>query len=90
MRNALKQQQKQLPIRAIVTLAIGISAVVTILTLSGIFKSTDVSAAPANAASFSEICYSIADGDANLYEFNKLTGSPSSNGNTGIGSPEGV
>jgi len=88
----MRQEQKQtqrLSLLKIGLIAGGIGLIVTIaFTISGLFKSTDSKAAPANAASFSEQCYTVADGDAVLYDFNKISGGPSSVANTSIGSPE--
>ncbi|MCB0738038.1 MAG: hypothetical protein KDC92_11035, partial [Bacteroidetes bacterium] len=54
----------------------------------GLFSSKKSKALPSNAVEFSQTCFSISDGNAGLFEFNKITGGPSSIGNTGIGSPE--
>lgn len=56
--------------------------------VTGIYQPFDSQAIPSNAASFSETCYSVADGNSALFEFNKYSGGPSSIGSTGIGSPE--
>ena len=67
----------------------GIGLIVLIMLFAGpFFRPEESSAIPSNAADFSELCYTIADGDANLYTFNKYTGGPSNVGNTSIGSPE--
>lgn len=88
MKITQKQQQRlTLTQVAIAAGSIGL-LVVLIYVVSDLFKSKESIAIPSNAAEFSETCYSIADGGAGLFEFNKYTGNPTSPGNTGIGSPE--
>lgn len=62
--------------------------IAAIFTIAGLFNAKDSAAIPVNAASFSEECYTVSDGNEVLYNFNKNTGGPSAVGNTSIGSPE--
>lgn len=86
----LEQKQKAIPILVKVGVAISAVAIIVFSTffISNLFNAKDSKAIPANAATFSETCFSVADGGSALFEFNKYTGGPSSPGNTGIGSPE--
>ncbi|MFY0675245.1 MAG: hypothetical protein JXQ87_17755 [Bacteroidia bacterium] len=86
----LQQKQKAIPRLVKVGIAISLTGIIVfgILFFSGLFSSEDSKAIPPNATTFSETCYSISDGNADLFEFNKFTGGPTDNGNTGIGSPE--
>jgi Tfp pilus assembly protein FimT len=86
----LQQKQKGMPTVVKVGLALSLTGVIVfgIIFFSGLFSSENSKAIPPNATTFSETCFSIADGGADLFEFNKYTGGPINNGNTAIGSPE--
>lgn len=83
-----QRQNQQLSLRRVVAVSAGIGILAAVFFVIGLFKSEDSEAAPANAATFSEECYTVADGNGVLYNFNKFTGGPSSVGSTSISSPE--
>lgn len=88
MKLRLKQKTKITTVRAVV--GIGLLSIVAFVAMlaGGLFKSKESHAIPSNAASFSEMCYTISDGGGTLYDFNKISGGPSSVGATAINSPE--
>lgn len=88
MKLRLKQKPKITTVQAVVGIGLLSIIVFTIMLAGGLFKSKESYAIPSNAASFSELCYTVSDGGGTLYQFNKNSGSPSSVGATAINSPE--
>lgn len=92
MRTGLKQIQKasqrQLLLTAILYSTGAGLLVAIVLMVAGVYQPFETKAVPSNAVSFSELCYTIDDGNGTLISFNKLSGGPSDVGSTGIGSPE--
>ena len=88
MKQVQQVTQRQALLRVILYSS-GIGALVLVLLIVfGVYQPFESKAIPSNAASFSELCYTISDDNENLYGFNKISGGPSNIGNTGIGSPE--